>query len=166
MAPQFYWWKVLLFRTLGKYTCLICTAELTNDIAKIVWAVLWRIKHMYYGLTSIKVDKSTMSNSCLFRVTTQFIQSFNICDHSTFWNVLVKYTHLWSPSSIIYRAITIQKDLSTLEQLAVLYYSTGRPRDSLTLYNEIDFLTATYEPESVIRYVCYILCHLSLHKWQ
>ena len=65
---------------------------------------------------------------------------------------------------MICRAITIQKDLSTLEQLAVLYYSTGRPRDSLTLYNEIDFLTATYEPESVIRYVCFILCHLSLHK--
>lgn len=55
------------------------------------------------------------------------------------------------------RALTIQRDLGTLEQLAVLYYSAGRPGDSLAVYKEIDFVKTSHEPSSVVRYVRFIV---------
>ena len=54
------------------------------------------------------------------------------------------------------RAVSIHRDLDSLEKLAHLYYHTGRVKESLTLYEEIETHYSN-TTETLYRYVSNLL---------
>jgi hypothetical protein len=50
------------------------------------------------------------------------------------------------------RALTIRRDVNTLEQLAILYYTAGRTMEALAVYDDIEKLNEN-STETLVRHV-------------